>query len=63
MLATNTSRVFDIHWAAMRSGLFVTMVNWNLTPPEASYIVADCGAQAVIVDEHFEYGLRRFATS
>ncbi len=32
VLATNTPRVFDIYWAAMRSGLYVTMVNWHLTP-------------------------------
>lgn len=50
VLATNTARLFDIYWAAMRSGLYVTMVNWHLTPAEAAYIVTDCGAQAVIVD-------------
>ncbi|KOS53587.1 acyl-CoA synthetase [Rhodococcus rhodochrous] len=50
VLATNTPRVFDIYWAAMRSGLYVTMVNWHLTPGEAAYIVDDCGAKAVIVD-------------
>ena len=50
VLATNTPRVFDIYWAAMRSGLYVTMVNWHLTAAEAAYIVTDCGAKAVIVD-------------
>ncbi|WAL49269.1 acyl-CoA synthetase [Rhodococcus pyridinivorans] len=50
VLATNTPRVFDTYWAAMRSGLYVTMVNWHLTAPEIAYIVADCGAKAVIVD-------------
>lgn len=59
VLATNTARVFDIYWAAMRSGLYVTMVNWHLTPAEAAYIVTDCGAKAVIVDA----SLQEFAGS
>ena len=50
VLATNTPRVFDLYWAAMRSGLYLTMVNWHLTAAEAAYIVNDCGARAVIVD-------------
>lgn len=50
VVATNTARVFDIYWAAMRSGLYLTMVNWHLTPGEAAYIVNDCGAKALIVD-------------
>lgn len=50
VLATNTARVFDIYWAAMRSGLYLTMVNWHLTAAEAAYIVDDCGARALIVD-------------
>lgn len=50
VLATNTARVFDIYWAAMRSGLYLTMVNWHLTAAESAYIVTDCGAKALIVD-------------
>ena len=50
VLATNTRAIFDIYWAAMRSGLYLTMANWHLTPPEIAYIVEDCGAKALIVD-------------
>jgi fatty-acyl-CoA synthase len=50
VLARNTPQVFDIYWAAMRSGLYITMVNWHLTAAEAAYIVTDCGAKAVLVD-------------
>ncbi|MET4165207.1 MULTISPECIES: acyl-CoA synthetase [Gordonia] len=50
VLATNTARIFDIYWAAMRSGLYLTMVNWHLTAAESAYIVTDCGAKALIVD-------------
>ncbi|MGU3587420.1 acyl-CoA synthetase [Rhodococcus sp. C26F] len=61
VLATNSARVFDIYWAAMRSGLYVTMVNWHLTPAEAAYIVADCGAKAVVVDAALDAIARELA--
>lgn len=50
VLATNNVKVFDIYWAAMRSGVYLTMVNWHLTAPEGAYIVDDCEAKVVIVD-------------
>lgn len=50
VVATNKAIVFEIYWAAMRSGLYLTMVNWHLTPTEVAYIVNDCGAKVVIVD-------------
>lgn len=50
VLATNNIQVFDIYWAAMRSGVYLTMVNWHLTAPEGAYIVEDCDAKIVIVD-------------
>ncbi|MBS9376020.1 acyl-CoA synthetase [Rhodococcus sp. B50] len=50
VLTTNSPRVFDLYWAAMRSGLYITMVNWHLTAAEAAYIVEDCGAKTLVVD-------------
>ncbi len=44
----NDLRYFEIAWAAMRSGLYFTMVNRYLTADEAGYIVNDCGAKALI---------------
>ena len=35
-------------WAASRSGLYYTPVNWHLTADEVAYIVSDCGARAVL---------------
>ena len=35
-------------WAAQRSGLYLTPVNWHLGADEAGYIVADCGARALV---------------
>ncbi|MCX6400691.1 MAG: acyl-CoA synthetase [Propionibacteriales bacterium] len=48
-LATNAPQVFEIYWAALRSGLYVTGVNNHLSADEAAYIVDDCGAQALVV--------------
>ena len=44
---------FDAVWAALRSGLYYTPVNWHLTAPEAAYIVADCGARSVVTSATF----------
>ena len=47
-VSPNALEVFEIYWAALRSGLYVTGVNYNLTPDEATYVVGDCGAMALI---------------
>jgi len=52
LLMENNLRYFEVVWAALRSGLYVTPVNWHLTPGEAAYIIDDCGAQAVIGSAH-----------
>jgi long-chain acyl-CoA synthetase len=44
----NHIRYFEIVWAALRSGLYLTTVNRYLTAGEASYIVEDCGAQVLV---------------
>lgn len=48
MLTDNVPEAFEIYWAAMRSGLYVTAVNWHLAADEAAYVLADCGAKVVI---------------
>ena len=48
VLMDNHSRYLEVCWAAQRSGLFFTPVNWHLSAEEAAYIVADCGARALI---------------
>jgi fatty-acyl-CoA synthase len=48
MLSDNTAEAFEIYWAAIRSGLYITAVNWHLAPEEAAYILADSGARVVI---------------
>jgi fatty-acyl-CoA synthase len=48
-VSENRPEVFDVYWAALRSGLYVTAVNHNLGAGEAAYIVEDCGAKALFV--------------
>ena len=57
ILLHNQVEYFDAVWAAMRSGLYYTPVNWHLTAPEANYIVSDCGARSVVTS----YALRDIA--
>ena len=47
IVSDNDLRVFDVYWAAVRSGMYVTVVNHHLTPPEVNYILEDCDAKAV----------------
>jgi len=49
LISDNDLRVMEIYWAALRSGLYITVVNRHLTPAEAAYIVDDCGAKALVV--------------
>jgi long-chain acyl-CoA synthetase len=48
ILLANDPHWFDAVWAALRSGLYYTPVNWHLTPAEVAYIVEDCGARSVV---------------
>ncbi|HKA83409.1 MAG TPA: AMP-binding protein, partial [Acidimicrobiales bacterium] len=48
VLLDNEPAFFDAVWAGLRSGLYVTPINWHLTAAEAGYIVADCGATALV---------------
>jgi long-chain acyl-CoA synthetase len=49
LLTENSLRAFEVIWAAMRSGLYVTAMNYHLKPDEVAYIVNDSGARALIV--------------
>jgi len=48
MLSDNAPECFEIYWAAVRSGLYITAVNSHLAPEEVAYIVEDCDAQVLI---------------
>jgi long-chain acyl-CoA synthetase len=49
IFSDNRREYFDVAWAALRSGLYLTTVNRYLTGEEAAYIVDDCGARALVV--------------
>ena len=49
LLTENNLRAFEVYWAALRSGLYITAVNHHLAPDEVAYIVNDSGAAALIV--------------
>jgi long-chain acyl-CoA synthetase len=48
IISDNSAEAFEVYWAALRSGLYITAVNWHLAPEEAAYILRDSGAQVVI---------------
>ena len=48
VLMENRLEFFPVVWAAQRSGLLYTPVNWHLSADEAAYIVADCGARLLV---------------
>jgi len=48
LLFDNTIDVFPIVWAAQRSGLLYTPVNWHLSQAEATYIVENCEARLLL---------------
>ncbi|AIJ24656.1 MULTISPECIES: acyl-CoA synthetase [Amycolatopsis methanolica group] len=49
LLSDNRLECFDVYWAAMRSGLYVTAVNRHLSADEVIYILRDSGAKALVV--------------
>ncbi|MGI5130144.1 acyl-CoA synthetase [Pseudonocardia sp. CA-107938] len=49
LLAENSLHTYEVFWAAMRSGLYLTAINNHLHPDEITYILDDCGAKALVV--------------
>lgn len=48
VLVENEPAFFEVVWAAMRTGLFITPINWHLSAAEAGAIVGDCDATALV---------------
>lgn len=59
LLSENVVEIFEIYWAAIRSGLYITAVNWHLAADEAAYIVNDCGARVLFASA----GVRELAAA
>jgi long-chain acyl-CoA synthetase len=47
LLSDNVAEAFEIFWAGMRSGLYVTAVNRHLAAAEVGYILRDSGAKVL----------------
>jgi long-chain acyl-CoA synthetase len=53
LLCSNRPEFAEIFWAARRSGLRITAINWHLTGEEVAYIVNDCDARAFFAEARF----------
>lgn len=49
LLSDNDPRVFDVYWAAQRSGLYLTAINYRLKGEEVQYILENSEAKAIFV--------------
>jgi fatty-acyl-CoA synthase len=48
VLMENNPCYFEVAWAGLRIGLYVTPVNRYMTPEEAAYVVTDCDARVIV---------------
>ncbi len=53
VVLANEEHFFDFYWAAIRSGLYFTPVNWHLSAEEMEYVVDDCDARVLIANARF----------
>jgi len=51
IFAENTPEYFEVYWAAMRSGFYLTPVNRYLQAEEAGYILSNSGARSLIATQ------------
>lgn len=49
LITPNHPQCFITYWAALRSGLYITALNFHLTPHEALAVLRNCQPKAVIV--------------
>src|SRR5882757_1871889 len=47
LVCSNRPEFAEVVYAAQRSGLRITPINWHLTAEEIAYIVSDCEARAL----------------
>jgi long-chain acyl-CoA synthetase len=50
MLLVNRCEFLEVYYAAWRSGMRVTPINWHLTGDDAAYIVENCEAKVFVAD-------------
>lgn len=57
LLCSNRAEFADVLFAALRTGLRLTPVNWHLTAEEIAYVINDCEARALFADTGVAAGL------
>lgn len=53
LICSNRPEFVETLYAAQRTGLRLTPVNWHLTADEINYILRDCRAAAVVTEQRF----------
>jgi long-chain acyl-CoA synthetase len=48
LLSDNSPEALEVYWAVMRTGMYLTAINWHLSAGEAGYILEDCEATALV---------------
>jgi len=61
LLCTNRAEFVEVFWATRRIGVRLTTINWQLTAAEAVYIVDDCDAKLLFIEQRFESVARELA--
>ncbi len=61
VLLENRVEFLEVVWGGLRMGLYVTPINWHLSAEEAAYIVADCGAAALVASAALDDVVARVA--
>ena len=51
LMMENTPDNLILCTAALRSGLYITPVNWHLAANEAAFVINDCGARVLFISE------------
>ena len=54
VLIGNRLELVEITLAAVQAGIWITPINWHLSPREMAYIIEDSGARVVFSDARFE---------
>lgn len=63
VLLDNRATYFEVAWAAQRSGLYLTPVNWHLGAAEAGYVIDDCGARSIVSTQRLAPLLEQLQTA
>ena len=61
LMCSNRAEFAEVFWATRRMGVRLTTINWHLTADEARYIVDDCDAKVLFVEDRFAEVARELA--